>query len=71
MTNKKCPKCKSRNFQVVDYYVTGYIYEVENGKVYAEGTDDGGDHKKTDCICRKCGHRWHPRNLGLDFIIDE
>lgn len=33
MTEKKCPKCGSNNFQIVDYYVTGYVYEVENGVV--------------------------------------
>ena len=31
MTDKKCPKCGSRCFQIVDYYATGYIYEVDIG----------------------------------------
>jgi len=70
MTEKKCPKCGSQNFQVVDYYVTGYIYEVANGIVTAEGTDDGGDHVRTNCVCRNCGHNWHPKNLDKNFAID-
>ena len=40
MTDKKCPKCGSNNFQIVDYFVTGYIYEVENGVVNGNGADD-------------------------------
>ena len=70
MTNKKCPRCKSKKFQLVDYYITGYIYEVEDGVVTGEGQDDGGDHVKTVCLCRNCGHHWHPRNLDNDFVID-
>lgn len=68
MTDKKCPKCGSSNFQIIDYYVCGYIYEVEEGRVIAEGQDDGGDHVRTNCICRNCKHQWHPRNF--DFVID-
>lgn len=70
MTNKQCPQCKSRNFQVVDYYVTGYIYVVEGGIITAEGVDDGGDHVKTECFCKKCGYSWHPRKFDNDFVID-
>ena len=69
MTDKKCPKCGSRNFQIVDYYVVGYIYEVEDGKVIAEGQDDGNEHVRTSCVCRECGHEWHPRNFNYE--IDE
>lgn len=69
MTDKKCPKCGSRNFQIVDYYVAGYIYEVEDGKVIAEGQDDGNEHVRTSCVCRECGHEWHPRNFNYE--IDE
>lgn len=69
MTEKKCPKCGSRNYQIVDYYVTGYIYEVEEGVVIAEGADDGGEHKRTDCYCRACGHVWHPRNF--EYSVDK
>ena len=68
MTEKKCPKCGSRNFQITDYYVTGYIYEVEDGKVIPDGADEGGEHVRTTCVCRECGHIWHPRNF--DFSID-
>lgn len=70
-TSKRCPKCGSRSFQVVDHYITGYIYEVVDGHVIGDGADDGGAHIKTDCYCRQCGHRWHPRNLDEDFRIDE
>lgn len=69
MTDKKCPKCGSRNFQIVDYDVVGYIFEVEDGRVIADGQDDGGEHVRTICLCRECGHEWHPRKFY--FEIDE
>lgn len=69
MTDKKCPKCGSRNYQIVSYDVVGYIYEVEDGYVCAEGQDDGGEHIRTTCVCRECDHQWHPRKF--DFTIDE
>ena len=68
MTDKKCPKCGSRCFQIVDYFVTGYIYEVEDGIVTGEGADEGGEHIRTTCCCRGCGHLWHPRNFN--YTID-
>lgn len=71
MTNKKCPKCGSKSFQVTDYFVTGYIYEVEDGYVTAEGQDDGGIHVCTTCVCRECGHQWHPKKFNDDFVIDQ
>ena len=51
MTDKKCPKCGSRNFQIVDYYTRPYIYEVEDGKVMADGIGEESDHVKTTCVC--------------------
>ena len=68
MTNKKCPRCGSKNFQIVDYYVQGFIYEVVDGVVTADGADDGGQHVRTTCFCRDCGHLWHPRKF--DYEID-
>ncbi len=69
MTDKKCPRCGSQNFSISDYWVTCYLYEVENGTVNAEGSDgDTGKHIKTECICKECNHRWHPHNF--DFSID-
>ena len=69
MTEKKCPKCGSRSFQITDYYVTGYIYEVVDGFITAEGADDGGQHIKTSCRCRNCDYLWHPRKF--EYNIDE
>lgn len=68
MTNKKCPKCGSRNFQIVDEYVQELLYEVEDGIVEAMGEGDGGEHVRTSCTCRNCGYHWHPRNL--EYTID-
>lgn len=67
MTTTVCPKCGSRNFQITDYFVTGYIYEVKGGVVFADGADDGGDHVRTNCVCRDCGHQWHPRNFVYEI----
>lgn len=69
MIDKKCPKCGSRNFQLVSYYVVGYIYEVENGRVIADGQDEAGEYVRNVCSCRNCNHQWHPRKL--DYVIDE
>lgn len=65
MTTAKCPKCGSRNFQVIDYYSTPYLYEVTNGTVTADGTGDDTTHVKTICVCRQCKRRWHPRNFEI------
>lgn len=69
MTDKKCPKCGSRNFQIADYYTRPYIYEVEDGKVIGDGMGEESDHVKTTCVCRECGHEWHPKKF--EYIIDE
>lgn len=69
MIDKKCPQCGSRYFQIVDYYAVGYIYEVEDGRVIAEGQDDGGEHVRTTCVCRDCGRQWHPKKMNYE--IDE
>lgn len=69
MINKKCPQCGSRYFQIVDYYVVGYIFEVEDGKVIADGQDEGGEHVRTICVCHDCGRKWHPKKC--DYVIDE
>lgn len=68
MTDKKCPKCGKQHFQLVDEYVQELIYEVEDGIVTPDGSGDGGEHIRTTCHCRECGHSWHPRNL--DYTID-
>ena len=69
MTDKRCPKCGSRTFQIFDCYVQELLYEVENGVVEAFGEGDGGEHIRTECVCRKCGHSWHPRNFN--YTIDK
>lgn len=63
MTDLKCPKCKCADLQIVDYVIDGYIYEVVAGVVYGEGIDGGSKHVRTDCVCRECGHTWHPRKI--------
>lgn len=69
MTDKKCPKCGSRTYQIVEYAVQELIYEVTDGYVEAYGEGDGGDHIKTTCHCKVCNHFWHPRKF--DYTIDE
>lgn len=69
MTEKKCPKCGSRNFQINDYYTRPYIYEVTDGYVEAEGEGEESEHVRTNCVCRNCKHQWHPKNF--DYYIDK
>lgn len=68
MTTKICPKCGSSSFQICDEYVQELLYEVEDGIVEAYGAGDGGEHIRTTCACRKCGHHWHPHKL--QYTID-
>lgn len=71
MTDKKCPICGCRSFQISDYYAVAYLYEVIEGVVTADGLDDAcglADHVRTVCVCRQCGHVWNPRNF--EFTID-
>lgn len=69
MTEKKCPKCGSRHFQINDYYTRPYIYEVTDGIVVADGVGEEADHVRTHCVCRYCGHKWTPRLFN--YTIDE
>ena len=70
MTDKKCPKCGSRNFQIADEYTTAYLYEVTDGVVEADGEDnDFGRHVRTTCTCRNCDYQWHPKNF--EYSIDK
>lgn len=69
MTDKKCPKCGSATFQICDECVQELIYEVTDGYVEANGEGDGGEHIRTTCYCRECGHVWHPRNFN--YTIDK
>lgn len=70
-TTKVCPKCGSNSFTVFDRSVRCYVYIVTNGYVEADGDTDYSEHVKTTCVCDECGHKWHPRRLNDNFIIDE
>ena len=48
MTNFKCPKCGGNNFQFIDKFMKGYIFEVMKGKVYQEGVEGEGDYVNTE-----------------------
>lgn len=67
MTSEKCPKCGSRNFQIVDHYDTGYMFEVKEGFVTPESSDNGGEHLYTVCSCHKCNHLWHPKQFRYEI----
>ena len=69
MTGKKCPKCGSGTFQLVDYCVMELIYDVRDGVVEAMGRGDDGNRLKTTCVCGKCGHTWHPHKIH--YTIDK
>ena len=71
MTNKKCPKCGSRNFSVTTKVYAYLFYMVTDGEIKANGVDvDNGGELSNVCTCDECGHRWHPKNLNIDFVID-
>ena len=70
MTTKKCPKCGSKNFQITDYYIRGYIFEVEEGTVHANGENEDAEHVRTNCFCRKCHHLWHPKKFNYTIDLD-
>ena len=60
-TDKKCPKCGCKNFQITDYCRVGYLYECRNGVIEADGQCDSCDRISIECYCRNCGHSWHPK----------
>ena len=68
MTNFKCPKCGGNNFQFIDKFMKGYIFEVMKGKVYQEGVEGEGNYVNTECVCRDCGHKWDTK--CLHYVID-
>lgn len=74
-TNKRCPKCGSRNFQIADTCAVDYLYECRDGIITANGQGDGCDQIKRTCFCLECEHSWHPKgdifanyHSGLKFI---
>lgn len=69
MTDKKCPKCGSRSFLIIDRYETDYFYNVVDGVVCADGSGDDATHVRTTCVCDNCQHSWHPRKF--DYTVDE
>lgn len=70
MTDKKCPKCGSKDFSI-ECKVTAYLlYTVIDGIVEANGCDmDAGDELSNTCICSNCKHIWHPRKFN--YTIDK
>ena len=69
MTDKKCPKCGSRNFGITAKVTAYMLYTVIDGHVYPNGADyDDSDTLSETCICDQCGHRWHPKNH--EYTID-
>ena len=73
MTNRKCPKCGCKSFQIDDEYTVYYILQVRDGVVMSDGEDkDNGRHIRTTCTCEKCAYQWHPRNVKFGtFAIDK
>lgn len=71
MTNKKCPKCGSRSFEVEIKTVAYLFYIVEEGRVIPNGGDRDEHELSHLCACSVCGHKWHPRKLNEDFASDE
>lgn len=70
MTDKRCPKCGSRYFEI-ECKVTAYLfYIVSDGIVESNGGDmNGGKELSNTCYCDKCGHKWRPRNFN--YTIDK
>ncbi len=74
-TDKKCPKCGSRNFQIVDTCAMDLLYKCKDGIITANGQGERCDQIKRTCFCDECEHEWHPKGdmfanyhsgLGLD-----
>lgn len=64
---KKCPKCKSKNFDVIEYYIACIYYSWEN----EEFTDSGSDYEKNlyyQGYCNICKHKWNFKNVN--YITD-
>ena len=68
MTDIKCPKCGSRSFRMVEQVVSELAYDVKDGIIFTLGRGDDTKHVRTDCACRDCGYKWHPRKG--EYIVD-
>ncbi|MBR1525067.1 MAG: hypothetical protein IJ640_00205 [Prevotella sp.] len=70
-TNKRCPRCGSRSFQVDAVCETTYIYQVEDGIVTPDGMDnDGMTPIRTICTCNRCNYHWHPKKYDDAIEVD-
>jgi hypothetical protein len=72
-TNRRCPKCKSKSFNVTETTEALMTWSIVNGQFDRdEGfTEFGGFVDRLSAHCFKCDHRWVMRADQIDDIVEE
>lgn len=61
----KCPRCKSKNYDLVETFEEHVIFRVIEGKMPREVLDkQAGSIIGVGCECLKCKHMWKPRGVS-------
>lgn len=71
--NLKCPKCRSRDYTLIETAEEHVIYEVRDGIKPKDATDhEAGTILGVECECSDCGYNWKPRRVTqwIDAIAD-
>lgn len=60
----KCPKCKAKDYTLIETAEEYVIYSVRGGVMPGEATDhEAGSILGVTCECESCGHKWKPRGV--------
>ena len=54
----RCPKCKSKDLTLKEYWVSTIEFEQEDGMLSEEGSMDHEGPFKLRGMCSKCGYLW-------------
>jgi hypothetical protein len=68
---RKCPKCKSKNLQLIELWTHSITWdqtEEAGGLTSTEGDLNPGDPYRVDALCKQCNYAWRLR--GVTQITD-
>jgi RNA polymerase subunit RPABC4/transcription elongation factor Spt4 len=70
-TSLRCPKCKSKDFSLDEYWVGHFIsFEVIEGTFNRrKGILEPGNPNSLHAGCHKCGHMWKVRGAGSVYDV--
>lgn len=73
LTRLRCPKCRSRDMEIVEESEAVLCFEVRNGLLNrGAGMAEPGCITGVTANCLKCKHQWRPRKAGqIDDVVSE